>query len=89
MCFSTARLKALFLLPFISPCISAWSADGNHWFSAKGNDQKRAALRAQFNAMVAAGYKELYHVDNSQDVLFAKDALINPTVPSTFAHKHT
>lgn len=45
----------------------------------QNNDAKRAALRAAFDKLVTAGDKNLYHLDNTHDILFASNELVNPT----------
>ena len=57
----------------------------------QANDQKRAALEAEFAKLVAAGDSHLHLVANRDDALFAYDELINPTVggthPSDLGHR--
>ena len=61
------------------------------WFSPTGNDAKRAALKAEFDKLVAAGDANLHLVLNTKDELFASDPLVNPTVggthPSDLGHR--
>jgi hypothetical protein len=71
--------------------LTAGTTYGNHWAYPNGNDAKRAALQAQYNALTAAGEKNLYVMLNELDQLFAKEPFVNPTVggthPSDLGHR--
>jgi hypothetical protein len=71
--------------------LAAGTTYGDHWFSPTGNDAKRAALKAEFDKLVAAGDANLHLVLNAKDEPFASDPLVNPTVggtqPSDLGHR--
>lgn len=64
---------------------------GDHWIHPQSNDDKRAALKAQYDALVAGGDKNVHLFLNTNDELFASDPLVNPTVggthPSDLGHR--
>lgn len=60
--------------------LTAGTTYGDHWFRPSGNDEKRAALQAQYNEIVRLGIKNVHLFLNTHDELFASNELINPTV---------
>eukprot|EP00756_Hemistasia_phaeocysticola_P002928 Hpha_TRINITY_DN11965_c0_g2::TRINITY_DN11965_c0_g2_i1::g.20445::m.20445 len=71
--------------------LAAGTTYGEHWFAPAANDNKRAALKAEYDKLIAAGDKNLHLVLNTNDELFASDPLVNPTVggthPSDLGHR--
>ena len=64
---------------------------GDHWLSPSPNEDKRAALKEQYAALIADGVKNIHLFLNENDELFGEDELINPTVggthPGTLGHR--
>jgi len=71
--------------------LAAGTTYGQHWFEPTNNDDKRAALQAEYEKLVAAGDTALHLVLDAKDELFASNPLVNPTVggthPSDLGHR--
>ena len=73
--------------------LTAGTTYGAHWFRPASNDAKRAALKAQYDALVDGpdGDKHLHLMLDDLDQLFAGQPLVNPTVggthPSDLGHR--
>jgi hypothetical protein len=71
--------------------LTAGTTYGDHWIRPASNDDKRAALKAQYDVLVAAGDKNIHLMLNEMDELFAAQPLVNPTVggthPSDLGHR--
>jgi hypothetical protein len=72
--------------------LAAGTTYGDHWLFPAPNDAKRAALKAEYDALVQAGDNNLSLVLNEHDELFNGDELVNPTVggthPSDLGHRY-
>ena len=71
--------------------LAAGTTYGDHWFSPSGNDNKRAALKAEYDKLVAAGDEHLHVVLDTKEELFGSNPYVSPTVggthPSDLGHR--
>ena len=71
--------------------LTAGTTYGDHWVEPAANGDKRAALKVQYDALVAAGVENLHLFLNENNQLFASNPLVNPTVggthPSDLGHR--
>eukprot|EP00040_Diaphanoeca_grandis_P021550 m.114901 g.114901 ORF g.114901 m.114901 type:complete len:813 (-) comp28380_c0_seq1:258-2696(-) len=77
--------------PTVPIMLTAGTTYGDHWINPGSNDDKRAALKAQYDALIAEGDKNLHLFLDTNNELFAQQDLVNPTVggthPSDLGHR--
>ena len=71
--------------------LAAGTTYGDHWFSPHANDDKRAALKAEYDKLVGAGDEHLHLVLDANEELFGSNPYVSPTVggthPSDLGHR--